>query len=87
MESLQFAINVVLGQVLTMVNCPPDLDDYVCERNEVKMLLPKYNVETGEFMGIEGELGYIMVRGYEDEYFLSYGYDTSRLTVLYLTFK
>ena len=41
-----YLINVVLGQVLSMVNCPPDLDGYVCERNEVKMLLPKYNVET-----------------------------------------
>ena len=80
-----YLINFVLGQVL--LNCPPDPDDYVCQRNEVKMLLPKYNVETGEFMGIEGALGYIMVRRDEDEYFLSYGYDAAKSTVLYSSFK
>ena len=37
------------------------------------MLVPKYNVETGEFKGIERTLGYIMVRGDEDQLFLSYG--------------
>ena len=38
-------------------------------------------------MCIEGVLGYIMVRRDGDEYFLSCGYDTSKLTVLYLSFK
>ena len=73
-----YLINVVLGQVLPMVNCLPDLDNYVCKRNEVKMILPNYNVETGEFKGIERALGYIMVRGEEDELFLSYIYDTTK---------
>ena len=82
-----YLINAVLGQVLPMVICPPDLDNYVCKRNEVKMHLLQYNVETGEFKGIEGALSYIMVRGDEDELFLSYGYDTTKSTVLYLSFK
>ena len=82
-----YLINVVLGQVLPMLNCPPDLDNYVCKRNEVKMLVPKYNVETRELKGIERTLGYMMVRGDEDQLLLSYGYDATKSTVVYSSFK
>ena len=46
-----------------------------------------YNIETSEFKGIQKLLGYIMVRGDKDGYFLSYGYDSSKLTVLSSSFK
>ena len=34
-----YLVNVVLGQVLPMIGCPPDIDNYVCGENEVKMFL------------------------------------------------
>ena len=56
-------MNVVLGQVLPMRNCSPDIDNYVCGENEVKMFVLMYNTETGEFKSTQKSLGYIMVRG------------------------
>ena len=46
-----------------------------------------YNIETSEFKGIQKLLRYIMVRGDKDGYFLSYGYDSNKLTVLSSSFK
>ena len=82
-----YLVNAVLGQVLPMINCPPDIDNYVCGENEVKMFVPMYNTETGEFKGIQKLLGYIMVRGNKGECFLSYGYDSNKSTVLFSSFK
>ena len=82
-----YLVNVVLGQVLPMINWPSDIDNYVCGENEVKMFVPMYNTETGEFKGIQKLLGYIMVRGDKDECFLSYDYDSNKLTVLFSSFK
>ena len=47
-----YLVNVVLGQILPMINCPPDIDNYVWGENEVKMFVPMYNTKTGEFKGI-----------------------------------
>ena len=46
-----------------------------------------YNVETGEFKGLQDWLAYIMVRGDENEMFLSYGFDEDKCSVLYSTCK
>ena len=44
---------VVLRQIIPMRNCPPDIDGYVCEKNDVKMYMPMYDLATGSFKGIE----------------------------------
>lgn len=43
-----YLIKVVLGQVIPMRNCPPDIDSYFCKSNEVKILVHMYNTETGD---------------------------------------
>ena len=80
-------VKVVLGQVLTMINCPPDINNDVCRENKVKMFVLMYNTEIGEFKDIQKLLGYIMVRGDKNECFLSYGYNSDKSTVLFSTFK
>ena len=81
-----YLVNIKLGQVLPMINCPPDIDNYVCGENEVKMFVLMCNTETGEFKGIQKLLGYIMV-GDSNECFLSYSYDSNKSTVLFSSFK
>ena len=49
--------------------------------------MPLYNVDTGEFKGLQNWLAYIMVRGDENETFLSYGYKEDKSNILYSTFK
>ena len=78
---------VALGQIIPMRSCPSDIDGYVCEKNEVKMYVPMYDLTSGSFKGIEKRIGYIMVRGDTDEVFFNYGYDNTKSVLLYSTFK
>ena len=82
-----YLVNVVLGQVLPMITCPPDIENYVCGESKVKMFVLIYNTETGEFKGIQKLLGYIMVIGDKDECFLNYSYNSNKSTVLFSSFK
>ena len=66
---------------------PEDLDNYVCKPDEFKLYVPLYNTDTGVFMGLQNLLAYIMVRGDENETFLSYDYDEDKSNILYSTFK
>ena len=74
---------VILGQLICAKNLPKDFDNYECRADEVKLCVPLYNVETGEFRGFQNWLAYIMIRGDEDKMFLSYGYDEDKCNVLY----
>ena len=78
---------VILGQLICAKNLPEDFDNYECKPNEVKLCVPLYNTETGEFKGLQNWLAHSMVRGNEDEVFLSYGYDEDKSDILYSSFK
>ena len=43
-------------------NPPEDISTYVLKENEVKMIRPKYNAETGEFLGLYETVGFMVVR-------------------------
>ena len=34
--------NFILGQLVVAVNSPENIDDYVCTRNETKLIIPIY---------------------------------------------
>ena len=57
-----YQTNVALAQLLPLVNSPPDIENYVCKENKVKLLCSKYDTETGQFWGIEKRLAAISVR-------------------------
>ena len=48
---------------------------------------PIYDVNTGEFLGIEKRLAAIAIRGDPDKCFLSYGYDPQKTKILFSNFK
>ena len=77
----------VLGQIIPVRNCPPDIENYECGRNEVKLIMPDYDTTNGHFKGVKKCLGYIMVRGDEDELFLSYGYNEEKSMVPFSSSK
>ena len=77
----------MLGQLIGAKNLPEDFDNYKCEPDEVKLYVPLYDVDTGEFKGLQNWLAYIMVRGDKNETLLSYGYDEDKSNILYSTFK
>ena len=45
-EEALYVVNVALAQLLPLVNFPPDIENYVCKDNEVKLLCPMYDTET-----------------------------------------
>ena len=75
--------NFILGQLILASNQPKDINKYICEQNEIKLLSCVYDLESGEFKGLRLLLAYIILRGDEDEIFFSYGYDKSKSKLLY----
>ena len=64
----------ILGQILEALNPPEDISTYVLKENEVKMIRPKYNIETGKFLGLYETVGFMVVRGSPEEiFFFNYG--------------
>ena len=77
----------IIGQVIPFLNSPADLTDYKVKPDEAKIIRPKYDVESGKFLGLDETLGYFVVCGDKDECFLDYGYSKENINVLYSTCK
>ena len=45
--------------------------------------MPIYDLATGDFLGVNEAVGYIMLRNQEDEVFLSYGYSEEHASTLF----
>ena len=82
-EIAMYLHNFVIGQLIIAANQPKDIVEYSCLKNEVKLLSCVYDIETGQFKGIREELAFIVLRGDEEETFLSYGFDKMKSKLLY----
>ena len=82
-EIAMYVQNFRIGQLIFAANQPKDILQYECLPNEVKLLSCVYDLETGEFKGVRLQLAFIILRGDEQELFLSYGFDKSKSKVLY----
>ena len=82
-EIAMYLHNFIIGQLIIAANQPKDIDNYVCLKNEVKLLCCVYDIETGNFKGIREQLAFIVLRGDVDETFLSYGFDKLKSKLLY----
>ena len=77
----------VVGQVTPMLNPPEDLENYGPEEDEVKTLRPKYDVLSGQFLGLVETLAYLTVRGDKGVCFFGQGYDMGNSKILYTAHK
>ena len=82
-EIAMYLDNFIIGQLIIAANQPKDIESYVCLPNEVKLLSPVYELETGQFKGIRKQMAFIVLRGDSDETFLSYGFDKTRSKTLF----
>ena len=78
-----YIYNIILGQIIPASNQPKDILKYECQANEVKLLSCIYDLETGDFKGLRQQLAYIVLRGHENELFLSYGFNQNKSQILY----
>ena len=79
--------SVILGQPIPEMNNSDNIEEYECKPNEVKLITPLYDVDSGKILGLEKRLAFFLVRGDQDEAFFSYGYDKSKSKKLYYTLK
>ena len=77
----------IIGQIVQASNPPEDMSTYVLKENKVKMFRPKYNPDTGEFLGLYETVGFMGVRGSPAEVFFNYGYDKEKSKVLYAHYR
>ena len=54
------------------------MTSYSLKEGEVKMVRPKYNTETGEFLGIYETVGYIILRVSPEEVFFNFSFDKEK---------
>ena len=76
----------ILGQVILALNSPKGIDSYQRKQNETKIIVLLYNVSTG-FLGLDLQLGYIVLRGDSDEIFFSYEFNAETSKVLFCSSK
>ena len=68
-ENIIYVDYFILGQIISALNAPVDLESYVCAENEVKFTRSLYDLSTGEFKVIGKTIAYIMVTRDENETF------------------
>ena len=74
---------LILVQIVQASNPPEYMSSYILKENEVRIVRPKCNPETGEFLGLYETVGFMVVRGSPEEVFFNYGYDKDKSKVLY----
>ena len=77
----------IVGQVTPILNPLEDLKNYIPKANEAKIVRPKYDVVSGQFLVLVETLAYLTVRGDERECFFDYGYTKENSKVLLVCIK
>ena len=70
---------IVLGQIIPLKTQP----ETVIDELHTKFYTPSYDLNTGEFLGINEKVGYIMLHNDEKEVFFSYGYSEEHASTLF----
>ena len=79
--------NFILGQLVDVANQLENIDEYVCEKDKVRLIVYLSDQSTGEFLGLNLQLAYIILRGDIEESFFSSGYNDEKSKVLYSAAK
>ena len=82
-----YADYFLISQITEASNPPEDIDTYVCKEREVKLVRPKYDVSIEEFLGLYKTVGFIVVRGDNDEIFFNYGYKKKKSIIICLHYR
>ena len=77
----------IIGQVVSLLNPPEDLKNYQLKSDKTKLIKPKYDPVSGQVLGLSKSLGYLTVRGDEQEHFFDYGFNKENSKILYSTHK
>ena len=77
----------IIGQIVEASDPLQNIHGYELQERKVKMFRPKYNSETGGFLGLYETVGFMLVRGDAKEIFLNFGFDKEKSKVLYSHYR
>ena len=77
----------IIAQIMPLTHQSPDIESYVLKENKVKILRPRYNPVSCDFLVIEYCVGVITVRHDPQKQFFDYGYNKDNAKLLYCTQK
>ena len=55
-----------------------NIDTYVYAPDEVKLFVPMYDLANGDFLDLETTLAYIIIRGDEERFFFTNGFNENK---------
>ena len=84
---MYYADYVILGQVIEALNPSENISSYVCKERETKLVRPRYDPTTDDFLGLYETVSFLVVRGDEEGHFLNYKYDDNKSKLLYSFYK
>ena len=76
----------IIDQVVPLLNPPEDMKNYVPKSDELKIIKPKHDPVTGQFLGLIESLSNVTVRD-EQVHFFVYGYNKENSKILYNTHR
>ena len=84
-NSIIYCDYAILGQIVPFKSQPEsDIDEFISkDKKLVKIYSPSYDLNCGEFLGINEAVGYIMLRNQEKEVSLSCGYSEEHASTLF----
>ena len=77
----------IIVQIIPLAHQPKDIESYVLNDGEVKILRSRFDPVSGKFLGIEYCIAVITVRNDPEEQFFDYGYSKGNSKTLYSTRK
>ena len=77
----------IIAQIMPLAHQPKDIESYELKDDEVKILRPRYDPISREFLGIEHCIALITVKNDPQEQFFDYSYNKENAKVLYSTRK
>ena len=77
----------IILQIMPLAQQPKNINDYQLKDDEVKILRPRYDVISGDFLGNEYCVAVVTVRNDPQEQFFDYGYTKDNAKVLLSTHK
>ena len=77
----------IIGQITPLVNQPENISAYSPKEDEVKILRPKCNSTTGNFLGLQYCIAYLTVQNDLQKQFFGYGYSKENNKILCSTHK
>ena len=79
--------NFILEQLVVAAKRLENIDEYNCEKNDVKLIVCPYDKAAGEFLELNLQLAYMILQGDREESFFSYGYHDKKSKFLYSAAK